>query len=67
MKVMSINFKERRHGIFLPGSIRAIIYGPSNCEKINLLMNLLYNENGLAFQNIYLYSKLPNKFTRLKG
>ena len=48
---------ERKHGILLPNSIRAIICGPSNCGKTNLLMNLLYNENGLAFQNIYLYTK----------
>ena len=47
----------RRHGILLPNSIRAIICGPSNCGKTNLLMNLLYNPNGLSFQNIYLYSK----------
>ena len=49
--------QERRHGILLPSTIRAIICGPSNCGKTNLLMNLVYNENGLAFQNIYLYSK----------
>lgn len=48
---------ERRHGILLPPSIRAIICGPSSCGKTNLLMNLLYNKNGLVFQNIYLYSK----------
>ena len=48
---------ERRHGLLLPNTIRAIICGPSNCGKTNLLMNLIYNENGLAFQNIYLYSK----------
>lgn len=47
----------RRHGILLPSNIRAIICGPSNCGKTNLLMNLLYNPNGLSFQNIYLYSK----------
>jgi len=49
--------KDQRHGILLPNSIRAIICGPSNCGKTNLLLNLLYNPNGLSFQNIYLYSK----------
>lgn len=48
---------KRRHGILLPTSIRAIICGPSNCGKTNLLMNLIYNPNGLKFKNIYLYSK----------
>lgn len=46
-----------RHSELLPNSIRAIICGPSSCGKTNLLLNLLYSENGLAFQNIYLYSK----------
>lgn len=49
--------QNQRHGVLLPNNIRAIICGPSNCGKTNLLMNLLYNKNGLAFQNIYLYSK----------
>ena len=49
--------EERRHGVLLPTSIRAIVCGPSNCGKTNLIMNLLYNKNGLTFQNIYLYTK----------
>jgi len=49
--------QQQRHGVLLPGNIRVIICGPSNCGKTNALMNLLYNENGLAFQNLYLYSK----------
>ncbi len=47
----------RRHGKLFPNSIRAIICGPSGCGKTNALLNLIYSPNGLAFENIYLYSK----------
>jgi len=47
----------RKHGPLLPNNIRAIICGPSNSGKTNVLLNLIYSENGLAFENIYLYSK----------
>lgn len=46
-----------RHGELLPDSVRCIICGPSNCGKTNLLIGLLIHENGLKFQNIYVYSK----------
>ncbi len=47
----------KRHGVLLPSSIRGIICGPSNCGKTNVLLNLIYDPNGLVFENIYLYSK----------
>lgn len=46
-----------RHGKLLPNTIRCIICGPSNCGKTNLLIALLLHENGLRFQNLYVYSK----------
>lgn len=46
-----------RHGKLLPNSIRCIICGPSNCGKTNLVIGLLLHENGLQFQNVYVYSK----------
>lgn len=46
-----------RHGELLPNSVRCIICGPSNCGKTNLLIGLLIHENGLRFQNVYVYSK----------
>lgn len=49
--------KERRHGPLLPNNIRCIIAGPSNCGKTNLLMSLIESENGLKFENLYIYSK----------
>lgn len=46
-----------RHGDLFPSTIRCLITGPSNCGKTNILLNLIYNRNGIRFKNIYLYSK----------
>lgn len=46
-----------RHSSLLPNSIRALIVGPSNCGKTNVMISLLESPNGLKFENIYLYSK----------
>ncbi|KAE9526188.1 hypothetical protein AGLY_013819 [Aphis glycines] len=48
------NFK---HGALLPNTIRALIVGPSNCEKTNLIFTLLTHINGVRFHNVYIYSK----------
>lgn len=56
-----INTKEscvsKRHGALLPDTIRSIICGPSNSGKTNIILSLLTDENGLRFQNVYVYSK----------
>jgi len=49
--------KEKRHGDLLPNSIRAIVSGPSNHGKTNILLALLTHPNGLRFENVYVYSK----------
>lgn len=49
--------KEKRHSKLLPNSIRCIIAGPSNCGKTNVLITLLESENGLKFENVYIYCK----------
>lgn len=49
--------KSNKHGILLPDSIRCIISGPSSCGKTNVLFNLLFDPNGLRFENIYVFSK----------
>lgn len=46
-----------KHGHLLPNSIRGIICGPSNSGKSNVMLSLLFNENGLKFENVYIYSK----------
>lgn len=55
--VSSDQLQTRKHGTLLPNSIRCIIAGPSNCGKTNLLISLIESENGLSFENIYIYSK----------
>ncbi|KAG7301834.1 hypothetical protein JYU34_013222 [Plutella xylostella] len=49
--------KTFRHGTLLPNTIRCVICGPSNCGKTNLMIGLLLHENGLRYQNVYVYSK----------
>lgn len=49
--------KEKRHSNLLPNSIRCIIAGPSNCGKTNVLITLIEAENGLKFENVYIYCK----------
>ena len=51
------NRQQQRHGELLPNTIRAVISGPSGCGKTNLLLSLLFGENGLRFENIYIFSK----------
>lgn len=46
-----------RHSALLPNTIRCIVCGPSNCGKTNVIISLLLHDNGLKFNNIYLYSK----------
>lgn len=48
---------KRVHGPLLPNSIRALIVGPSNCGKTNVMLSLIESPNGLKFKNIYIYSK----------
>ncbi|KAI8120058.1 hypothetical protein CVS40_8597 [Lucilia cuprina] len=48
---------KQRHSTLLPNSIRALIVGPSNCGKTNVMLSLIESPNGLKFENIYLYSK----------
>lgn len=45
------------HSPLLPNSIRALIVGPSNCGKTNVMISLIESPNGLKFKNIYIYSK----------
>lgn len=51
------NKKNYRHGKLLPSTIRAIICGPSNCGKTNLLISLIESPHGVRFENLYVYSK----------
>lgn len=46
-----------KHSTLLPNSIRSIICGLSNCGKTNVIISLLGNQNGLHFENVYVYAK----------
>jgi len=41
----------------LSSTIRAIVCGPSNCGKTNVLISLLESPHGVHFENVYVYSK----------
>lgn len=47
----------KRHSSLLPNTIRALLCGPSNCGKTNVIFNLLFEPNGLKFANVYIFSK----------
>lgn len=51
------DIQHKKHGKLFPPTIRCIIAGPSNCGKTNLMINLIEHENGLKFENVYVYSK----------
>lgn len=62
IKVRNLDFLNNsqskiKHTMLLPNSIRALIVGPSNCGKTNVMLSLIESPNGLKFENIYLYSK----------
>lgn len=46
-----------KHGPLLPSTIRCIVAGPSNCGKTNVVFNMLFDPNGLRFENVYIFSK----------
>lgn len=51
----------KRHGELLPNTVRAVFAGPSNCGKTNALLTLITHDNGLRFENVYIYSKSLNQ------
>ena len=59
--------KKKHHSDLLPSHLRCIIAGPSACGKTNTLISLIESENGLRFENIYLYTKTldQNKYKYL--
>lgn len=47
----------KKHGLLLPNSVRCIVSGPSGSGKTNIVFNLLFDPNGLRFENVYVFSK----------
>ncbi|KAF0756536.1 Uncharacterized protein FWK35_00008846 [Aphis craccivora] len=46
-----------RHGELFPNTVCSLVLGSSGCDKTNSIYFLLVVENGLRFENIYIYSK----------
>lgn len=51
----------KKHGNLFPATVRCLLVGPSNCGKTNVMINLIEHENGLKFENVYVYSKSLNQ------
>lgn len=51
------NTVNSRHGDLFPNTVRSLVLGSSGCGKTNLMYFLLVSENGLRFENVYIYSK----------
>ena len=43
-------------GVF-PKPLRCLIVGPSGCGKTNLLLNFIYNRDGITFKHLYIFSR----------
>lgn len=43
-------------GIF-PKPLRCLIVGSSGCGKTNLLLNFIYNKDGVTFKHLYIFSR----------
>lgn len=59
--IISKKMKVKKHSKLLPDNIRCIITGPSCSGKTNVMFNLLFEPNGLRFQNVYIFSKSLNQ------
>ena len=57
LRMMGDSAQERKHGEMLPSTIRAVICGPSNCGKTNVLISLIESSHGVRFENVYFFSK----------
>lgn len=53
----SENVVKKRHSDLFPDTVRMIIAGSSGSGKTNALLSLIESENGLKFENLYLYCK----------
>lgn len=51
----------KKHSELLPNNVRALVVGPSNSGKTNLMLSLLLDKNGLKFKNVYLFSNSFNQ------
>src|ERR1700712_4199271 len=53
----SLTRRKPKHNELFPNSIRCIVCGPSNSGKSTAVISLLLSENGLKFENLYIFCK----------
>jgi len=53
-RMMGGSAEKCKHNEMLPSTIHAIICGPSNCGKINILISLFETPNGVRFECVRL-------------
>lgn len=51
------NNNKDMEGLFLNNNLRCLVLGASGSGKTNLMLNLLVDEKGISFSNVYLFSK----------
>jgi len=56
MEIKVYHAENSSHEIF-PTPLRCLIVGASGSGKTNLLLNFIYNENGINFKNLYVFSR----------
>lgn len=47
--------KLENHPNLFPNHVRCILCGPSNSGKTNVMINPLFDTNGLYFENVYVF------------
>ena len=53
----TITKRNPKHNNLFPNSVRCIICGPSGSGKSTAVISLLLGENGVKFENLYIFSK----------
>lgn len=53
----TIEKEEKIHSDLFPNNVRCLIVGSSGVGKTNIMLNLLFDANGLRFENVYVFSK----------
>ncbi|KYN17534.1 hypothetical protein ALC57_10183, partial [Trachymyrmex cornetzi] len=54
-RIIGSGVEKPKHGEMLPNTIRAIICGPSNCVKTNVLISLLESPNSVRRERVRLH------------
>lgn len=56
MEIIAYHTEKSCNSVF-PNPLRCLIIGSSGSGKTNLLLNFIYNKDGLRFKNLYVFSR----------